>query len=371
MTSTKLSIPYNSLQLSFALAEREICEAMMAVASGGNYILGPHVEKFEAKLATELGFKYAVGVASGTDALILSLDALGCKPGDKVMTVANSAPPTVAAIRRAGGIPVFVDTDEHGLLDLKHVTRERIKGIKFFVPVHLYGRVLPLTPLWELFQDANVQVVEDACQAYGSFAHGYRIGGLSEYSLACLSFYPTKNLGAMGDGGAILTNSAEQAGELRKLRNYGLEDDQIKKYGLNSRLDELQAAILLARMPSINAIASRKVDLSLTYSELLEPIKKAGYATWPEVEMGDNGHIFAMQCEDRDHLQKFLRDKHGIGTRIHYPVAAHKQPAESAWVKLPKTELFCATTLSLPNWFGMTVENVKTVAKAVKTFYGK
>lgn len=365
----KLSIPYNNLTPAMSLAAREIKTAMQLVFFSSSYILGTELEKFEEALAKELGFKHAVGVASGTDALVLSLMTLGIKPGDKVMTVANSAPATVSAIRQAGGIPIFTDVDNNGLIDIKLVTRERIKGVKFFVPVHLYGQMINLTPLWELFQDANVQVVEDACQAYGSHTHGYGLGGLSEFSLTCLSFYPTKNLGAMGDGGAVLTNSAEQRDELRRLRNYGLEDDKIKKYGLNSRLDEMQAAILHARMPTIDEIAHRKIELSLRYCETLDAVKN--YIRCVEPEIGDNGHIFATFCEDRDHLKKYLLDKHGIGTRIHYPIAAHKQPVEVAWTRLPKTEELIARELSFPNWYGMTDDHVRSIARAVRTFYGK
>lgn len=369
LKSVKHKIPYNNLKPAFELAHFEIHEAFVSVYDSSNFILGTKVKQFEEALAKATGFKHAIGVASGTDALTLSLIAAGITNGKKVLTVANSAPATVLAIRRAGAIPIYADIRRSdGIIDFVKLTTERLREANAFMPVHLYGRVAEPVLIENTLSKLGTFVVEDACQAYGSFSPRYRMGSSSKHGAVCLSFYPTKNLGAMGDGGAILTNDETLYHDLTKLRNYGLSEDKINTYGLNSRLDELQAAILLARMKTIDEIATRKVDIGNLYADALSGLED--YTGLIEPEIGDNGHILAMYCEDRNHLRKYL-EQHGIGTRVHYPVMAHRQPAEASWMKLANTDELAERQLSIPNWFGMTDEDVIVVAKLVRRFYGK
>lgn len=332
----------------------------------GSYILGKEVESFEKALSKTFGMKHSIAVANGTDAITLSLQALGIGLGSRVLTVANSAPPTVLAIRRTGASVVYADVDSEGLVYIPKLTNALLVGINAFVPVHLYGRVVDLQLCRDGLEHLRIPIVEDACQAYGAFSPHYKIGESS--ATVCLSFYPTKNLGAIGDGGAILTNTDVLAERLRRLRHYGLDKGIIKEYGMNSRLDELQAAILKAKMADAEIISKRKLDINLFYYELLCGIED--YCRTIEPTIGDNGHLMPIFAEDRDQLQNFL-EKQGIGTQIHYKIPAHRQPCEINATRLPMTEKLCSHELSLPNWYGMTDEQVRTVARLVRKFYGR
>lgn len=302
--------------------------AFERVGSSGHYILGHEVETFESRLAQEFGLKCAVGVANGMDALEISLRALGLKPGEKVLTTPMSAFATTLAILRAGGRPVFCDTDENGNLNLALARNCLLKNsdIKYLVPVHLYGNSLNLNELLNLKEEFKLKIVEDCAQSIGAEYKGVPVGSVGQLS-AC-SFYPTKNLGCMGDGGAIVTNDEGLASACKMLRNYG----QSKRYhhsliGLNSRLDELQAALLnsvyLPRLKQWNQqrLANAKKLMSSIRSSKIRILnsKNIENSSW---------HLFVIEVLDnkRSDFSDFL-DSKNIQNAIHYPILIPNQQA--------------------------------------------
>jgi dTDP-4-amino-4,6-dideoxygalactose transaminase len=304
--------------------------ALERVGESGWLILGKEVQAFEAELAAFWGLPYAVGCGNGLDAIEIALRAVGISPGDKVLTTPLSAFATSLAIVRAGGIPVFVDVDASGLIDLEQASRAlaRDRAIRFFVPVHLYGHALDRQRLATLLQHTEVKLVEDCAQAIGATSHGLPVG--STGAAGATSFYPTKNLGGMGDGGALLTRDAALAAQARSLRDYG----QTAKYvhallGLNSRLDELQAAILRsAQLPRLGQATARRRAIAQAYRDNIEnpaltlpPIPDGSGSVW---------HLFpVLVARERQAFIAHL-DQLGIGTGAHYPILIPDQEALAA-----------------------------------------
>ncbi len=353
-----------------AALRREIDEAVARVLDSGWFILGPEVEAFEREVAAALGARAAVGVGNGTDALFLSLRALGVGPGDEVVTSPISAAFTAMAVLLAGARPVFVDVDPATLnLDAGRVEAALSPRTKALLPVHLYGHPADMDPILALARDRGLAVLEDACQAHGALYKGRPVGTLAEErGIGALSFYPTKNLGAFGDGGAILVNDPTVAARLRQLRNGGQSDRyRHEQPGVNSRLDEIQAAFLRVGLHHLPAWIERRRALAGLYFAGLdgsgvEPLREQPYARAVH-------HLFVVRHPRRDALAEALRAR-GIGTLVHYPIPLHLQPAFASLGgrpgDLPVAESAAGEILSLPLYPELRDEQAQTVVEVVR-----
>jgi dTDP-3-amino-3,4,6-trideoxy-alpha-D-glucose transaminase len=344
----------NDFRAQWAHVREAVLAAVERVGESGWFVLGSEVGSFEKELARVWGLLYCVGCASGLDAIEIGLRCAGIAPGDAVLTTPLSAFATTLAVIRAGGAPCFVDVDPAGQLDLELAERtlESHRQIRFLVPVHLFGHALPLERLERLRDRFELRIVEDCAQAVGATSRGVPVGSVGD--LAATSFYPTKNLGCMGDGGAVLTHSASLAERARCLRDYG----QSTKYehtilGLNSRLDELQAAILRNGMlPHLEAFTRRRREIAERYhAEIcnpgieLPPIPEGSQSVW---------HLFPVLVRgDRVAFQEHLR-RDGIGSAVHYPTPIPEQPAlrevgaQRLLSPIPQAEGFARREVSLP-----------------------
>jgi dTDP-4-amino-4,6-dideoxygalactose transaminase len=336
----------------------DVRAALARVITSDHYILGPEVDAFEHEWADYCGARYCAGVASGTDALMLLLDDL--PTGGRVLVPANTAPPTYVAVCRAGLRPWFVDVSADGLIDpatLPHYPRD--DGAVALLPVHLYGRVARLAPLVAYAREHGLRLVEDACQAHGARdPDGCQPGALS--AGAAFSFYPTKNLGALGDSGAVVTNDVITAERVRRLRAYGYElpGRLGPAPGCNSRLDELQAAVLRARLPHLDRRNALRRQAAVAYRDALPDF---GIDVGPDT----NHHLLTIQVPDRDRVRAALQAQ-GIATAIHYPVPGHHQLPFLGGPALPQAERWCAETLSLPLWPGIGHDMITHVCDVLK-----
>jgi dTDP-4-amino-4,6-dideoxygalactose transaminase len=327
---TKTEAPSMILQNDFERqwqdVEQAVLSAVKRVGASGRYILGPEVERFEQALASTWGLDQAVGVANGMDALEIGLRGLDLDAGQKVLTTPFSAFATTLAILRAGGVPVFVDVDDNGNIDLEQCRDAllRDRSIRFFVPVHLYGNPLDLEKLVGLKRDFDLVIVEDCAQAIGAKHGGQNVGTVGQ--AAATSFYPTKNLGALGDGGALLTNEPRVASRARALRNYGQSDVHVHdELGLNSRLDELHAAVLSdALLPNLQRWTAARRQIAARYLRELQPIRTIKPAPSAEPVW----HLFPIfvDAAERDKTRERLLGG-GIASGVHYPRLIPDQPA--------------------------------------------
>ena len=356
-------VPFNTLQPAHELRAAEIQVAVDRVLKSGWFILGPELEAFEARFASYLGVGHAVGVASGTDAIELALRASGVGPGDEVITVSHTAVATVCAVERAGARPVLVDIDPGTFtIDPRHVEAAITPRTAAILPVHLYGRPADMTALQDVAQRHKLLLVEDCAQAHGAMHRGRKVGTIGD--LAAFSFYPTKNLGAYGDGGAVVTNDAALAGRLRRLRNYGqAERHHHVEAGINSRLDEMQAAILSVKLAHLDADNEMRRGLAAAYGESTHGL------TLPDEDARDRHvyHLYVVRHPRRDAMRAWLEAR-GVGTAVHYPKAVHQQPAYAhlaAGLSLPETERVVQEILSLPMYVGLTVDDVRHVGGLV------
>jgi dTDP-4-amino-4,6-dideoxygalactose transaminase len=364
-----VKVPFGDLKLHYQEYKEIFDQAVARVLASGYYILGPELQRFEEEFAQYLGCKYTVGCASGTEAIYLALAALDIKAGDEVLVVAHTAVPTISAISMTGATPVFVDIDEQtmviNLADLESKITERTKVI---VPVHLYGLMADMDGIKKIADKHNLPVLEDVAQATGAKHKGRRAGSIGRFG--AFSFYPSKNLGAFGDGGAVSCQTKEDYDRLLKLRNYG----QSKRYhhdivGINSRLDEIQAAILSAQIPFVDEWNVRRKEIAKKYTDGLKGIVQ----TPVETNNSDHVyHLYVIQCAQRNELQAFLETK-GVGTLIHYPTPAHRQEAyrylNYAAGSLPATEKVAERILSLPLFPELTNEQVDYVIEAIGEFF--
>ena len=339
------------------LEQRAAIEAVIAaVLARGRYVLGPETAGFETEFAAAMGCRHAIGVGSGTDALILALRALGVRPGEWVATVSHTAVATVAAIEAVGARPLLVDIDPATFtMDAAELARtldapplgERVAAV---LAVHLYGHPADLEAITSLTQRHRVPLVEDCAQAHGATFAGRPVGSFG--NVACFSFYPTKNLGALGDGGALTTNDDGMAAELRALREYGWRERRhvSERAGINSRLDELQAAVLRVKLPRLGLDNARRRAIAARYDAEL-----AGLALLRPQRDRRISHVFhqyVVRCAGRDGVRARLQAA-GIGTGVHYPVPVHRQPAYVGRLAhgpggLGHTERVAAEILSLP-----------------------
>lgn len=369
-----IPVPFNELRGQYLAHAPEIDAAIRRVLESGWYILGKDTEAFEAEFAAYTGAAGCVGVNSGTDALYLALRACDVGPGDEVITVAHTAVATVAAIRMVGATPVLVDIDPATYTmapaALEAAITPRTKAV---IPVHLYGHPADLGAIREIAR--SCWLIEDCAQAHGATYQDRPVGSFGD--LACYSFYPTKNLGALGDGGAVTAGNPELLAKLRLLRQYGwtAQSRYVSQVeGVNSRLDELQAAILRARLHYLDAENAQRRRLAARYRELLppaviQPVERAG--------CHHVYHLYVVRTPQRNALRDYLA-AHGIGTGIHYPVPVHLQPAYENGTgarpvvahDLRVTEQVAGEILSLPMYPTLTAEQIETVAAAVTAFFG-
>jgi dTDP-4-amino-4,6-dideoxygalactose transaminase len=341
------------------------------VFSSGRLVLGQQVARLEAQLAAYCGVTAAVGVNSCTDAIFLALKALGIGPGDEVITVSNTAVPTVAAIRATGATPVFVDVEEDTYLMDAALVEARLTGrSRCIVPVHLCGQMVDMEPLLTLARQNNLRIVEDCAQACGALYHGKRAGSLGD--AGAFSFYPTKVLGACGDGGAITTSNPDLALRLKRLRMYGMDDSYYaEEEGYNSRLDEVQAAILNLRLPGLDAAIERRRRIARLYDEGLAGIDGVGLPAVREGRM-HQFYLYTIRTARRDELMNHLAEQ-GIESKINYPWPIHLMRGYAFLGgqegDLPVTERLASTILSLPIYPELPEDDVAKVVDAVRRFF--
>ena len=360
-----MKIPQTSPRHAYLAQREEIDAAIASVLDSERYILGSEVTAFESEFAAFTGVEHGIGVANGTDALHLALRAIGVEAGDVVVTVANTAVATVAAIEMAGARVAFVDVDEETLTMSPGALEGflRTTRVRAVVPVHLYGRVADMPSIAKVARAHGVAIVEDCAQAHGAQFEGQTAGTFGD--IASFSFYPTKNLGAIGDGGAVLTNDAGLADRMRLLRQYGWrERDRSVITGFNSRLDEIQAAILRVKLRRLTADNDRRRAIAAMYDEAL-----SGVVRTPAHDDGHVFHQYVVRSPDRNALRARLQSE-GITTLVHYPMPIHLQPAYEGRVivadgGLPVSERAANEVLSLPMFPQLSDAEVARVCAAV------
>ena len=346
----------------------KLTEIASSVLNSSQHILGQNVTDFERVFANYIGVKECIGVANGSDALVIALRALGINRNDEVATVANAGFYTCAALNQIGAQPIFIDIDlDSQLIDPKDFKSKVLTNkIKFLVVTHLYGQVAPIKELLDICIENGIRVLEDCAQAHGAQVDGKKVGSFGDIST--FSFYPTKNLGAVGDGGAVLTNNIELAEKVRKIRQYGWG----KKYeveienGVNSRLDELQAAFLLEKLENLDTWNKQRISIAEQYTKAFTGAKVKVLSNTLE----GVAHLFVVLSDNRKELIDHLA-KHKIQSAIHYPIADHKQKIyENRFkdIKLPITEDSVGKILSLPIYPGMKQEDINHIISAVTSF---
>ncbi|MEK9177346.1 MAG: DegT/DnrJ/EryC1/StrS family aminotransferase [Patescibacteria group bacterium] len=364
-----MKVPFNDLSRRAALHKSELVRVLERVAASGWYILGPEVKAFEEAFASFIGVKHVVGVNSGTDALALALRALGVGAGDEVVTVGNTATATVAAIRMAGATPIFADILDDYTMNPADFERRITPKTKAVIPVHLYGFPADMEQICAIAEKRGIKVLEDAAQAHGATIGEKQVGTFGDVS--AFSFYPTKNLGALGDGGAVATNDMTLAERVRRLRQYGwAKRDDAAEEGVNSRLDEIQAALLTWALPHLSAWNGRRTEVAeryrsgITNPAVVLPSEKEGtrQGVW---------HLFEVQVDDRARFTKHMEER-GIGTAIHYSTPIYRMkgygflgvdPGE-----YPVTERITPRIVSLPMFPELTDAEVDAVIEAVNAY---
>jgi dTDP-4-amino-4,6-dideoxygalactose transaminase len=335
------------------------------------YILGSEVAAFEKEFASYLGTKHVVGVASGTDALVLALKAMGIGFGDEVITVSHTALATVAAILAAGAKPVLVDIDPvYYTIDPKAVSAAVTKKTKAIIAVHLYGQAADLDSLKKVARAKRLKLIEDCAQCTGGFYKGRRLGSIGD--AGTFSFYPTKNLGAIGDGGAVATNDAALAARIARLRQYGWNAiRETQEVGINSRLDPLQAAILRVKLPSLDADNAKRAKIAARYTKGLKDAPLDAPALRPNSQ--HVFHLFVMGCQDRDAIKRILAAD-GIDAGIHYPVPAHRHGGYDKMVRVPRgglpvTDRVVDNIITLPLYPELKPAEADRVIAAIRRYY--
>ncbi|MGK7953657.1 MAG: DegT/DnrJ/EryC1/StrS family aminotransferase [Crocosphaera sp.] len=368
------TVPFVDLTLQHQPIQAEIEQAMAAVVQRGDFILGKTLTEFEAEFAQASGVQYGVGVASGTDAIALGLQACGITEGDEVLVPANTFIATVMGVIQAGATPILVDCDpDTALIDLNLAAKAITPKTKAILPVHLYGQMVSPKALLDFAQAHNVIIFEDAAQAHLAQREGYTAGSVG--MAAAFSFYPSKNLGAFGNGGMLITRDEEVAQQVRTLRNYGAP----KKYyhtevGKNSRLDTLQAAILQVKLPHLSQWNQLRNQAGQIYDQGLESGEDKGIV--PMKNLSQEGHVYHLYVVrihettsvSREKVQQFLGER-GIQTGIHYPIPCHLQPAYKSlgyqFGDFPYAEQLCEQILSLPMYPGITSEQIAWVLEQI------
>ena len=361
-----MRIPLIDLVAQYRTIQPEIDEAIRQVLESGQFILGPNVAALENEVAAYLGVKHAVGVASGTDALVLAMRALGIGAGDEVIVPTYTFFATAEAVMLVGATPVFVDIKpDTYCLDVQQVAERITARTKAIIPVHMYGHPADMTPLLDLAQACGLKVIEDNAQAFGAEYNGRKTGGLGD--VGCLSFFPSKNLGAYGDGGMVVTNDGEVAERVRMLRTHGWR----RKYfpeamGYNSRLDELQAAVLRVKLQHLDAWNERRRDLANQYTERLSDLGVGVPCEAPQAK--HVYHLYVIQVKDRDRVRQCLK-KAGIASAVYYPLPLHlTEPCRHLGFKegeFPVAERASQETLAIPLYPEMPEEQQQEVVRVL------
>jgi len=362
-------IPFGDLKRQYLAIKEEIDLAIGSIFQSGRFILGENVEKFEEEFAAYCGVKYGVGVANGMEALQIALMGLGIGKGDEVITAPNSAMATSLAILAVGAKPVFADVEPISYnIDVTKIEKKITERTRAILPVHLFGQAAEMEAINRIAKAYNLKVIEDACQAHGAGYKGQKVGSLGD--AGCFSFYPSKNLGCYGDGGMMVTNNLELAERARQLRNYGQESRyDFKVKGLNSRLDELQAAILRVKLRYLDEWNKLRRELAEFYNHYLAHSK----AVIPQEAAGNYHvfHLYVVRTAERDKLQKYLA-AFGIQTLIHYPRVNY---LEKAYADLgiepgscPMAEKLSREVLSLPLYPELEFFEIKKIVEAILSF---
>jgi dTDP-4-amino-4,6-dideoxygalactose transaminase len=368
------SIPLLDLTRQYRALREPIQEALARVVDAQRFVLGAEVERFEQRFAEYCGSRYAIGCASGTDALELALMAANIGPGDEVLTVPFTFFATAGAIMSAGARPVFIDVEPDSFnLDVGQLAHALAThpSIKAILPVHLYGGCADMGPILEHAAARGIPVIEDAAQAVGAEWRGRRAGSIG--TIGCFSFFPTKNLGGFGDGGMLTTNDEQLARKLQALRIHGSSEKYVHQWaGMNSRLDALQAAVLDVKLDRLDDWNRARQRNAAFYREAL-----AGIVTTPVQPPHQTRHVynqFVIRCARRDELRKFLAES-GVGTEVYYPLPLHLQPALAACGHragdFPVSEQLSKEVLALPIFAELTGEESATVSGLIREFYGR
>ncbi|WP_101842483.1 DegT/DnrJ/EryC1/StrS aminotransferase family protein [Halobacillus sp. Marseille-P3879] len=363
-----MKIPPFTTEEETKILKPEIMKEIERVIDSGQFIMGPDVKEFESEVAEYLGSQYAIGVNSGTDALVIGLLAAGVGEGDEVITTSFTFFATAEAISQIGATPVFVDIEEATYnINISLIEEKITEKTKAIIPVHLYGHSVNMDPLTEVAQKHKLKVVEDVAQAFGSEYKGKKVGSIGD--VGCYSFFPTKNLGAYGDGGLITTNDSEIAETAKMLRVHGAK----KKYqneilGFNSRLDSIQAAILRIKLKKIDEWNEGRRKVDKAYKKYLGDVEEIILPS----EQTYTHHVYHQYTTrvlngKRDGLQNHLKEK-GIGSMVYYPTPVHKLPLYAYELDLPNTMQLTDEVLSLPIYPHMSEEKVELVANAIKEY---
>ena len=365
-------VPFVGYKLQYNNLKEEINGAIQRVLERGDLILRADVEKFEKDLADFVGTKYAVALNSGTDALFLSLKAAGIGKGHEVITVSHTFIASIIAIVQSGAVPVLVEVGEDFLMDIEKVKEAITQKTKAIMPVHLNGRICDMKKLMDIAEKHNLIVLEDVAQALGAEFNGKKAGSFG--LTGCFSFYPAKVLGCFGDGGAITTNDSEVAEKIRLLRDHGQKTKtEIICYGWNSRLDNLQAAILNVKSKYLPERIKRRREIAETYNQNLSGIAGVKLPPSPDSnsEHFDVYQNYVLRVEKRDELFKYLKEK-GVETLVKDPIPNHWQKGLSlSHFKLPYTEQLAKEVISLPMYPELTEEQIEYTINSIRNFYEK
>lgn len=367
----KKIIPYVDLKKQFKSEKKNILKAINSCFKSGNFILGNHVEMLEKKIANYCGVKYCVALNSGTDALTLALHLLGVKKGDEVITPPNSFIASTAAIVHLGAIPVFADVLEDQNIDPLEIKKKISKKTSAIMPVHLTGKPCKMTDIIKISKKFKIPVVEDAAQAIGTKLNGKMVGTFGE--VGCFSAHPLKNLNAVGDSGYLITNKKNVYEKAKLLRNHGIKSRKnIKFFGYVSRMDSIQAAVLIFRLKNLNKIINKRRNNAKIYKKFLQKIVQIKL---PFEEKGEFStyHTYVVQVEKRDKLQKYLKRK-GVDTLIHYPILINKSEAYKRIfgkkkISLPIAEQQSKKILTLPINQFLKISEIKRICECIELFY--
>lgn len=356
-------IPFTDFTREYKAIKKEINGAINRVLNRGWFVLGPEVENFEKKFARYVGVKYCVGVNSGTDALYLSLLCAGIRKDDEVIIPVNTALPTAMAVIMSGAKPVFIDCDELFLLDIKSIPRLINKKTKAIMPVHLYGQTCDMEKLKKTARTNNLILIEDCAQAGGAGWRGKKVGSFGDFG--CFSFYPTKNLGAYGDGGAITTNNKIYYEKLLAMRFYGQADRaKCLMFGVNSRLDEIQAAILSVKLKHLDVWNKKRQEMAMFYRK---SITNQDIILPPQKNRQEHiYHLFVVRVKNREAIIKILKDN-GIQTLIHYPMILSQHPFLKKYANglFPRAKTYESEILSLPMHPFLKKQEIKKIAEVL------
>ncbi|TZE83086.1 DegT/DnrJ/EryC1/StrS family aminotransferase [Calorimonas adulescens] len=363
-----MQIELINLKRQYKNLKDEINQAIEKVLENGQYILGPEVKAFEKEIAEYLGVRYAIGVANGTDALVLSLRALNIGPGDEVITTPFTFFATAEAVSLVGAVPVFVDIDPDTYNINPDLIEEKItERTKAILPVHIFGQLSNMDKIMEIAKKHNLYVIEDACQAIGAEYRGQKVGTFGD--AACFSFFPTKNLGGYGDGGMVVTNNKEIAENVDILRKHGSK----KKYyneeiGYNSRLDELQASILRVKLKYLDTWNNMRINAANKYDSLLSDLSDVIKTPYKIKEAKHIYHLYCIQCENREIIMQKLKER-GIATGIYYPVPLHLQKAYTnlgyRQGDLPVAEDLCKKIFAIPMFPEITDNEINYISEVL------